>query len=90
MVAAKVAQSAAKKWLGDAGTYPIIFTCVFATAVCGFQCTRMLTGSPDVAWSKEKRSATFKYDSEYGADWQAHRRKVAVWSKNVVNEAKGL
>lgn len=90
MVAGKVAQSAAKRWLGDAGTYPILITCVFATAVCGYQCTRMLTGHPDIAWNKEKRSDIFRHDSEYGADWQSHRRKVANWSKNVVNEAKGL
>lgn len=90
MVAAKVAQSAAKKWLGDAGTYPIIFTCVFATAVCGFQCTRMLVGHPDIAWNKEKRNDIFRHDSEYGANWQSHRRSVATWSKNAVNEAKGL
>ena len=90
MVAGKVAQSTARRWLGDAGTYPILVTCAVATAVCTFQCVRYLAGHPDVSWNKQKRADIFRHDEKYGEGWQSHRRWFATIHKNVVNESKGL
>ncbi|DAZ92432.1 TPA: hypothetical protein N0F65_000216, partial [Lagenidium giganteum] len=91
-MAQRFAQSSMKRWLGDAGTYPILVTCVFATAVCSFHCTRYLVGHPDVAWNKKDRTnnGMHRYESEYGANWQSHRRWFATLYKNQINEAKGL
>lgn len=90
MVAGRVAQSATKRWLGDAGTYPVLITCAVATALCTYQCTRYLTGHPDVNWNKANRQDVFRYQSATGEDWQSHRRKIATMHRNVVNDSKNL
>ncbi|RLN95827.1 hypothetical protein BBJ28_00000724 [Nothophytophthora sp. Chile5] len=86
----RVAQSAAKRWLGDAGTWPVLVTCGVATALCTAQCVRYLAGHPDVNWNKENRQDIFRYKEGKGAEWQSHRRWIATLSKNQINEAKGL
>ncbi|KAH7467167.1 hypothetical protein PRIC1_011213 [Phytophthora ramorum] len=86
----RVAQSAAKRWLGDKGTWPVLVTCVAASALCTAQCVRYLAGHPDVNWNKQNRQDIFRYKEDTGAEWQSHRRKIATMHKNVINEAKGL
>jgi hypothetical protein len=89
-MAAAAKASTVKRWLGDKGTYPVLITCVVAAGLCGFQCTRYLTGHPDVNWSKTNRMNTLKYDGEVGANWKSHRRWFATRHENAVNKAKGL
>lgn len=85
-MAARVAQSGIKRWLGDAGTYPVIATMAIAASLCTYQCTRYLTGHPDVAWNKEKRMSTIgRHDSEYGKSWQSHRSWFMNLQENAVN-----
>ncbi|CAI5708566.1 unnamed protein product [Hyaloperonospora brassicae] len=89
-MAGRAAQTATKRWLGDKGTWPVLVTCVVASALCTAQCVRYLSGHPDVNWNKKNRQDLFRYKEDAGADWQLHRRKIATMHKNVVNEAKGL
>ncbi|TMW67633.1 hypothetical protein Poli38472_011253 [Pythium oligandrum] len=89
-MAARAAQSTVKRWLGDAGTYPVLATCVIAAGLCTYQCTRYLVRHPDVNWNKTNRNNSLRYDGETGANWQSHRRWFATLSKNRINEAKGL
>ncbi|KAI9916404.1 hypothetical protein PsorP6_017058 [Peronosclerospora sorghi] len=86
----RATQSAAKKWLGDKGTWPVLVTCAAAATLCTAQCVRYLSGHPDVTWSKQNRQDLFRYKEDTGAHWQSHRRKLATMHKNVINEAKGL
>jgi hypothetical protein len=91
MVAARrVAKTAAQRWLGDAGTYPILVVCGIASVGCTLHSVRYLTGHPDVSFNKANRANLFKYDAETGANWQSHRRPFATLTRNVVNDAKGL
>ena len=90
VVGQRVVKTAAQRWLGDAGTYPIIVVCGVATAVCSFQCGRYLFGHPDVAWNKTNRSDFLKkYNAEDGS-WSSHRKTCATILRNTVNDAKGL
>ncbi|ETV78316.1 hypothetical protein H257_07902 [Aphanomyces astaci] len=77
-------QAAAQTWFSDPATYPIIGIMVFAGSMATFEGVRYLTASPDVAFSKEKRSHIDLRSSEDGAAFRSHRITAATLKLNPI------
>ena len=83
-MATRAARSLVKTWLSDPATYPIIGIMVFATSMATFEGVRYVTASPDVSFSKERRSTLTAPTSEEGSAFRAHRITAATLKANPI------
>ncbi|KAF0692225.1 Aste57867_16677 [Aphanomyces stellatus] len=81
---ARVTQHGIKKWLSDPATYPIIAILGCAGSMAVFGGLRYLTQSPDVAFSKEKRTTLLSHTVEEGEAFRAHRIAAATLKANPI------
>ncbi|ETV78311.1 hypothetical protein H257_07897 [Aphanomyces astaci] len=80
----RAARSAYKTWFSDPATYPIIGIMAFAGSMVTFEGIRYVTGSPDVAFNKEKRSQMDLRSEEDGAAFRSHRITAATLKANPI------
>ncbi|KAF0689073.1 Aste57867_19345 [Aphanomyces stellatus] len=88
-MSAKVTRSAAKAWLSDPATYPIIGILSFAGGMAAFAGARYLSSNPDVMLVKEKRMQTLDHHSaEQAQSFRTHRDAFAHLKPNPITKEK--
>ncbi|CAK4082958.1 unnamed protein product [Aphanomyces euteiches] len=83
-MASRVTRSVVKTWFSDPATYPIIGIMAFAASMATFEGVRYLTSSPDVAFSKDKRTKLDHRSSEEGSAFRSHRISAATLKANPI------
>ncbi|CAK4082956.1 unnamed protein product [Aphanomyces euteiches] len=81
---ARATRSLIKTWFSDPATYPIIGIMAFAGSMATFEGVRYLTSSPDVAFSKEKRTKLDHRSTDEGSAFRAHRISAATLKANPI------
>lgn len=83
-MASRATRSVVKTWFSDPSTYPIIGIMAFATSMATFEGVRYVTSSPDVSFSKEKRTTFNTRSSEEGSAFRSHRITAATLKANPI------
>ncbi|OQS05746.1 hypothetical protein THRCLA_20540 [Thraustotheca clavata] len=85
-MAARLSKTSLKAWLSDPSTYPIIAIITFAASMATYHGTRYIRTSPDVSFSKERRSDLFHRSDDEGEAFRAHRVNLATLKENRINK----
>ena len=88
MFAQPAMKTAARRWLSDPSTYPIMGIIACAVSGATYQVARYSLHNPDVQFRKQKRESIFHFNAAEGEAWRQHRFRFANAQRNPINQSE--